>query len=87
MFALIYDDFDLTKPDKEVLSVHKSRETAQKALMKRQRKLGKRVWECHARIVWLSDRVRPGDKVTADAFDTWAPGEEIPQGDRVPEVD
>ena len=87
MFAVIYDDYDLSKPEKEVLSIHKTRATAQNALMERQRKLGKRVWECHARVVWLQDRVQPGDKVTADTFDTWAPDEEIPEGDRVPEVD
>jgi hypothetical protein len=44
MYALIYDEFDSAKREKKVISVHKTRETAEKALEKRQRKLGKRVW-------------------------------------------
>ena len=51
MYALIYDEYDLAKPRKRVISVHRKRETAEQALAKRQRKLGKRVWECDTRIV------------------------------------
>ena len=87
MFALIYDEFDSAKRKKEVISIHKTRETAEKALKKRQRQLGKRVWECHTRIVWVYDRVRRGDFITPSAFDTWAPDEKIPWGDRVPDGD
>jgi hypothetical protein len=36
MYALIYDEFDLAKREKSVISVNKSRETAEKALKKRQ---------------------------------------------------
>ena len=87
MYALIYDEFDPTRREKKVISVHKTRETAEKALDKRQRKLGRRVWECHTRIVWVYDTVRVGDCITSNGFDTWAPGEKIPAGDRVPDGD
>jgi len=87
MYALIYDEFDLSKREKKVISVHKTREAADKALEQRQRKLGKKVWECNTRIVWVYSQVRVGDTITPDSFDTWAPGEEIPAGDRVPDGD
>jgi hypothetical protein len=70
-----------------VISVHKRRETAEKALEKRQHKLGKRVWKCNTRIVWVYQPARAGDTITPSAFDTWAPGEKIPVGDRVPDGD
>ena len=87
MYALIYDDFDPAIREKKVISVHKTRETAERALAKRQHQLGKRIWECHTRIVWVYNPVHKGDQLTPDAFDTWAPGEEIPEGDRVPDGD
>ncbi len=87
MYALIYDEFDPVKREKRVVSVHKTRATAEKALTKRQHKLGKRVWDCNTRIVWVYDRVHKGENITAKSFDTWAPGEKIPEGDRVPDVD
>ncbi len=87
MYALIYDEFDPAKREKKVISIHKTRASAEKALKKRQEKLGRRVWECHTRIVWVHDRVNKGDSITANNFDTWAPGEKIPEGDRVPDGD
>lgn len=87
MYALIYDEFGLKKPEKKIISVHKSRKTAEKALAKRQRKLGKRVWECYTRIVWVDGRVRTGEYITPDLFDTWALGEKIPEGDWVSDGD
>ena len=87
MYALIYDEFDVKKREKKIISVHKTRKTAEKALTKRKRKLGKKVWECHTRIVWTDGRVRSGDDITPDLFDTWAPGEVIPEGDRVSDGD
>jgi hypothetical protein len=87
MYALIYDEFDPAKCEKNVISVHKARETAEKALKKRQHKLGKRVWECNTRIVWVQSQVHKGDTITPNSFDTWAPGEKIPEGDRVPDGD
>ena len=87
MYALIYDEFDPAEREKKVISLHRTRETADRALKKRQQKLDKRVWECHTRIVWVYDRVHEGDMITPSAFDTWAPGERIPEGDRVPDGD
>ncbi len=87
MYALIYDEFEPSKREKEVISLHKTRETAEKALALRQRRLDKRVWECKTRIVWLYNKVNPGDTVTPDFFDTWAPDEEIPESEKVPDGD
>jgi hypothetical protein len=71
MYALIYDEHDLVKPKKKVISVHKSRDTAETALEKRKKKLGKKVWECNTRIVWT----------------TWRPGEPIPAGEMYSDTD
>jgi len=87
MFALIYDDSDPAKREKKVVSVHKTRAAAEKALRKRQRELHRRVWECHTRIVWVQGRIHEGDQITPNSFDTWAPDEKIPWGDRVPDGD
>jgi hypothetical protein len=87
MYALIYDEYDLAVREKKVISVHKSRENAEKALKGRQKQLGRRVWECHTRIVWVRNPVRKGDIITPRSFDTWAPGEKIPHGDTVPDGD
>ena len=80
MYALIYDESDPAQREKTVISAHKTRETAEKALKKRQHKLGKRVWDCNTRIVWVYDRVHEGDTISPNSFDTWAPGEKIPKG-------
>ena len=87
MYALIYDENDPKRPMKEVLSVHKSRETAEKALKQRMKRLGKRVWECQARIVWTEQRVRSKDLISAKDFSTWRPGEKIPVGERYTDSD
>mgnify|MGYP006291186429 FL=1 len=87
MYALIYDENDPARPMKEVLSVHRSRETAEKALAKRMRKLGKRVWECNTRIVWMDRPVHPKDLVRPKDFATWRPGEKIPVGERYMDSD
>jgi hypothetical protein len=87
MYALIYDENDPARPLKEVLSVHKSRSTAEKALDKRMRQLGKRVWECNARIVWIDKPVRVKDMVAPKDFSTWRPGEHLPVGERYMDSD
>ena len=87
MYALIYDERDPSRPLKEVLSVHKRRDTAEKALQRRMKQLGKRVWECHARIVWTDNRVRPKDLVAPKDFSTWRPGERLPVGERYTDSD
>jgi hypothetical protein len=87
MYALIYDEFDLAVREKKVISVHRTRKNAEKALNVRQKQLGRRVWDCHTRIVWVRNPVRKGDTITPRSFDTWAPGEKIPIGDTVPDGD
>jgi len=87
MYALIFDEFDPAQRQKRVISVHKTRRTAETALKKRQHRLGKKVWECNTRIVWVHELVRRGDTITPSSFDTWAPDEKVPQGDRVPDGD
>ncbi len=87
MYALIYDEFDPKKREKKVISVHETRNAAEEALAERQLKLGKKVWECNTRIVWVYDLCKPDDIITPSSFDTWAPGEKIPEGDRVPDGD
>ena len=87
MYALIFDRYDLSKPRKKVISVHRSRANAEKALSKRQKQLGKRVWECDTRIVWVKSKVSAGDFVETADFDTWRPGERIPVGERYPDSD
>jgi len=87
MFALIYDEHDFTKKQKSVISVHRSRETAEKALERRMKKLKKRVWECDTRIVWVKGKVHPGDYITSAQFSTWRPGEKIPTGEMYADTD
>lgn len=81
MFALIYDTHELDKPFKQVISVHKSRKTAERALTARMKRLGKSVQECDTRIVWLRNNAKPGYGVSEKAFSTWRPGETIPYGE------
>jgi hypothetical protein len=71
MFALIYDTHELDKPIKKVLSVHKTRQTAERVLEMRMARLGKKVWECDTRIVWLKAIAQRGDKVGPKDFSTW----------------
>jgi hypothetical protein len=87
MFALIYDEYDLSKPRKKVVSVHRSRETAEKALETRMKKLGVRVWECNTRIVWVTTNAKKGDFIKTVDFVTWRPGEKIPHGERYSDSD
>jgi hypothetical protein len=58
MYALIYDEFDPTKREKKIVSVHKTRKTAEKVQAKRRKKPGLGFLEDHTRIVWVEDRVR-----------------------------
>ena len=87
MYALIYDEHDLTKPQKKVISVHRSRETAEKALEKRKRKLGKKVWECNTRVVWIERTIKAGDFVKPGEHSNWRPGEKIPLGELYSDTD
>jgi hypothetical protein len=87
MFALIYDTHELDKPKKRVISVHKSRETAEKALEKRKNRLGITVTECNTRIVWMKRIVKRDDFVNENDFVTWKPGENIPYGETHSDTD
>ncbi|MBL0713103.1 MAG: hypothetical protein JJV98_05325 [Desulfosarcina sp.] len=87
MYALIYDEYDLAKPRKMVISVHRSRETADQALEKRMKTLGKRVWECNTRIVWAKVKVARGDHIRENDFEIWRPGEKIPHGEMYSDSD
>ena len=84
MFALIYDEFNPEEREKKVLSIHPDRKSAEKALVIRREELRKKILECHTRIVWLRTRANPGEIVTPNLFDTWAPDEEIPESEKVP---
>lgn len=81
MYALIYDEHEPNEIAKEVLSVHETREEAEKALEERQNTLERRVWDCNARIVWVEGEVRKGDFIPRNSFSTWRPGEKIPEGE------
>jgi hypothetical protein len=87
MFALIYDTHELEKPKKRVISVHKSRETAEKALEQRKNRLGITVTECNTRIVWMKRIVKCDDLVNENDFVTWKPGENIPYGETHSDTD
>jgi hypothetical protein len=81
VFALIYDEHQLDRPQKKVISIHKSRRTAEMALEKRKKKLGRKVWECNTRIIWTEKKIGTGDVVGPGEYDTWRPGEKIPEGE------
>ncbi|MBC2717955.1 MAG: hypothetical protein HF978_21880, partial [Desulfobacteraceae bacterium] len=48
---------------------------------KRKEELGRKVWECNTRIVWVERELAAGDFVGPGEYDTWRPGEEIPEGE------
>ncbi|HDZ24414.1 MAG: hypothetical protein DRN37_05520 [Thermoplasmata archaeon] len=81
MYAVIYDEHEPNEIAKEVLSVHRTRKGAEKALEERQKSLERRVWDCNARIVWVEGEVRKGDFIPRSSFSTWRPGEKIPEGE------
>jgi hypothetical protein len=81
MYALIYDEHNLQKPLKKVISVHNNRQDANDAPEKRKKTLGKKVWECNTRIVWTEKEVAGGDLVGPAEYGAWRPGEAIPEGE------
>jgi hypothetical protein len=87
MFALINDTYDLESSRKKVISVHKSRATAEKALERRKKQLGKTTLECETRIVWIDQKIASGDMVTDRDFSTWKPEEAIPWGETHSDTD
>ena len=87
MFALIFDKHRLNHPRKKVISVHRSRQEAEEALENRREALGRRIWECHTRIVWTEKKISAGDFVGPGDYDNWRPGEKIPYGELYSDAD
>ena len=87
MYVLIYDECDPSQPMKKVISVHRNRKTAEIALEKRMKRLGKRVWECSTRIVWVDGRVKASDFLSPTSFMTWRPDETVPWGEMYSDTD
>ena len=87
MYALIYDEHDLSKEKKFVLSLHGTRESAETALEDRKKELGKKVQECNTRIVWIEKDVKAGGYVSSGQYANWRPGENIPHGEMHSDTD
>jgi ferredoxin-NADP reductase len=87
MYALIYDEHQLDRPNKKVISIHKKRETAEAALKDRMKKLGRSVTDCNTRIVWVEKKIRSGDTVGPGEYETWRPGEAVPLGEMLADSD
>lgn len=87
MYALIYDEHNLDKPMKKVISVHDSRKEAEQALESRKKKLGRKVWECNTRVVWIEGEINAGDSVKTGRYSTWRKGETIPEGELYSDTD
>jgi hypothetical protein len=87
MYALIYEENNLIKKRERVISVHRKRETAEAALEKRKRKLGRKVWECDTRIVWINGSIKSGEYVTPGQYFSWRPGEKVPHGEMYSDTD
>ena len=81
MYALIFDEHDLEKPLKRVMSVHKTRDSAETVLNDHRKTHGKKVEECNMRVVWIEEKIKAGDSLTVRQFETWRPGETIPEGE------
>lgn len=82
MYALIYDEYNPDVPQKRIISTHRTREEAEVALDRRRQKLGRRVWQCSTRIVWVrEDRFHEGDSITTVDFETWSPNDRSPEGE------
>jgi len=87
MFALIYDEHDLAKPKKSVLSLHDTRETAEIALENRKKELGRKTQDCNSRIVWTEANIKEGDDISPDQYVGWRPGEVVPYGEMYSDED
>jgi hypothetical protein len=87
MYALIYDEHDTLKRKKHVLSVHKTRKTAENALDKRKKELGKSLQECNTRIVWIEKTIKAGEHVEPGQYKNWHPEEKVPHGEMYSDTD
>ncbi len=81
MYAIIFDEHELEKPLKRVTSVHRTRNDAEAALSEHREIHGKKFQECNMRIVWVEKKIKAGDSVTPRQFETWRPGETVPEGE------
>jgi hypothetical protein len=81
MYAIIFDDHDLEKPLKRVTSVHRTRDAAEIELSEHRKSHGKKVEVCNMRIVWVEKKIKAGDALTPAEFETWRPGEPVPEGE------
>jgi len=63
-------------------SIFKIKHHANKALIQRQNKLGRRVCECNTRIIWTNNAVVADDVLETGEFVTWHPDEDIPEGEK-----
>jgi hypothetical protein len=81
MYAIIFDEHNLEKPLKRIISVHRTRKGAETELVKHRKTHGKKVQECNMRIVWTEERTKAGNFLTDPQFDTWRPGETVPEGE------
>ncbi len=54
MYALIYDEHDLYKPKKSIISVHYKRNTAENALETRKKSLSKGCWNATRALFGLT---------------------------------
>jgi hypothetical protein len=87
MYALIFDEHNLDEPMKKVISVHDSRKEAEQALESRKKKLGRKVWECNTRVVWIERKINAGNSVQSGQYSTWRSGEKIPEGELYSDTD
>jgi hypothetical protein len=87
MYALIYDEHNLEAPMKKVISVHDSRNEAEQALESRKRKLGRKVWECNTRVVWIEGKINAGNSVKTGQYSAWRSDETIPEGELYSDTD
>lgn len=81
MYALIFDDHDLDHPLKRVVSVHPTRTDAEDVLAEHWKTHGEHWEQCNLRVVWTEAKVAVGGSITPGQFETWRPGETIPEGE------
>jgi hypothetical protein len=87
MYAVIFDDHAPHRIQKPVISVHRTRRCAEEALRRHRRTHGRDFQQCRWRVVWTLGRVRSGDTLTPGQFDTWRPGEAVPEGELRSDMD
>ena len=88
MYALIYDEHDLSEAKKFVLSLHSTRENAENALEERKKELGKKVYRNATLVLFGSKKtMKAGGYVSSGQYANWRPGENIPHGEMYSDTD